>query len=103
MSIRIEIERSSNAAATKKIDNANSTVSPHLQWRLCIIVLITSDVVTTFAAFWLAYYFRFEWFARPFDPNAFVALVNYRFLLYTVPFLWLAIFAINGLYIKDNL
>jgi exopolysaccharide biosynthesis polyprenyl glycosylphosphotransferase len=103
MSIRTQIERSSNAGASKRINDANSIISPHLQWRLYILTLITSDVVTTFTAFWLAYYLRFGWFARPFDPLSFVSFENYRFLLYTVPFLWLAIFAVNGLYAKDNL
>jgi exopolysaccharide biosynthesis polyprenyl glycosylphosphotransferase len=103
MSIRTRIERSYISAASKKINDANSIISPHLQWRLYIIGLILSDVVTTFAAFWMAYYLRFEWFAQPFDPNEVVSFENYRFLLYTVPFLWLAIFAFNGLYVKDKL
>jgi len=103
MSIRTQIERSSIVAASKKINDANSIISPHLQLRLYITGLITSYVVTTFAAFWLAYYLRFEWFVQPFDPNAVVSFENYGFLLYTVPFLWLAIFAVNGLYVKDNL
>ena len=103
MSIRTQIERSSHAVASKRINDANSIISPYLQWRLYIAALITSDVVTTFAAFWLAYYLRFEWFARPFDPIAFISFENYRILLYTIPFLWLAIFAVNGLYAKDNL
>jgi len=103
MSIRTTIKSSSNAIASKKIKDANSLISPHLQWRFYITGLITSDVVATFVAFWLAYFLRFEWFARPFDPISVVSFENYRYLLYTVPFLWLAIFAVNGLYVKDNL
>jgi exopolysaccharide biosynthesis polyprenyl glycosylphosphotransferase len=103
MTIRTQIKRSSIAATSKKINDANSIISPHLQWRLYISGLIISDVVTTFAAFWLAYYLRFGWFDRSFDPNVVVSFENYRFLLYSVPFLWLAIFTINGLYVKDNL
>jgi exopolysaccharide biosynthesis polyprenyl glycosylphosphotransferase len=103
MSIRTQIELSSIAVASKRIKDANSIISPQVQWRLYITGLITSDVATTFAAFWLAYYLRFEWFVRPFDPDAVVSFENYRFLLYTVPFLWLAIFAVNGLYVKNNL
>ena len=103
MSIPTQIERSSIAAASKKINDANSIISPHLQWRLYITGLITSDLVTTFAAFWFAFFLRFEWFVQPFDPHAVVSFEKYRFLLYTMPFLWLAIFAVNGLYIKDNL
>ena len=70
MSIRTQIERSSIVAASKKINNANSIISPHLQWRLYITGLVICDIVASFAAFWLAYYLRFESFARPFDPNA---------------------------------
>ena len=103
MSIQTQIESSSIAAASKKIKDANSIISPHLQWRLYIIGLIISDLVMTFAAFWLAYYSRFEWFVQYFVPNAVVSFATYRFLLYSVPFLWLAIFAVNGLYGKDNL
>src|SRR5690349_14308034 len=103
MNIRTQIERSSIVAASKKINDANSIISPHLQWRFYITALLTSDVVTTFAAFWLAFFLRFEWFTQSFDPHVVVTYENYRFLLYTVPFLWLAIFAVNGLYSKDNL
>jgi exopolysaccharide biosynthesis polyprenyl glycosylphosphotransferase len=103
MSIHIQLESSSIAVASKKIEDANSILPPHLQWRLYITGLLVSDVVMTFTAFWLAYYFRFESFVQYFVPNSIVSFEKYRLLLYTVPFLWLAIFAINGLYVKDNL
>ena len=103
MSIQTQIELSSIAAASKKIKEANSFISPQLQWRLYIAALITSDLVVTLVAFWLAYYSRFEWFVQYFVPTAGVAFATYRFLLYAVPFLWLVIFAINGLYMKGNL
>ncbi|HAV79079.1 MAG TPA: sugar transferase [Anaerolineae bacterium] len=57
----------------------------------------------TFFAFSVAYYFRFVLFVRFFDQDATVSFATYQFLLITMPFLWLVIFAINGLYIKDNL
>ena len=103
MSIQTHIERSSIVAASKKIKDANSFISPLLQWRLYLTGLIISDLVMTFAAFWLAYYSRFEWFVHYFVPNAVVSFETYRFLLYPVPFLWLAIFAVNGLFSKHNL
>ena len=103
MSIQTQIEHSSIASASKKINDANSIISPHLQWRLYITGLITSDVVTTFAAFWLAYYFRFEWFVQYFDSRVIVSFEQYRFLLYTTPLLWLVIFVANGLYVKEIL
>ena len=103
MTIQTQIESSSIAAASRRIKDANSIISPHLQWRLYITGLIISDLAITFAAFWLAYYSRFEWFVQYFVPNAVVSIEAYQLLLYKVPFLWLVIFAINGLYIKGNL
>jgi exopolysaccharide biosynthesis polyprenyl glycosylphosphotransferase len=103
MSIQTRIESSSIASASQKIKDANSIISPTLQWRLYITGLIISDLVMTFAAFWFAYYSRFEWFVQYFVPNAVVSFQTYRLLLYTVPFLWLVIFAVNGLFSKDNL
>jgi hypothetical protein len=74
-----------------------------LQWRLYITGLITSDGVMTFAAFWVAYYLPFEWFVQSFYANVVVFFENYRFLLYTVSFLWLAIFPVSELNFKENL
>ena len=101
MSIQTHIE--SPSVASKKIKNANSIISPASQWRLYITGLVMSDMVMTFLAFWLAFYLRFDLFVQDFDPHAAVSFEKYRFFLYTVPFLWLAIFAVNGLYVKDNL
>jgi exopolysaccharide biosynthesis polyprenyl glycosylphosphotransferase len=103
MSIRTQIERSSIAAASEKIKDANSVISPNLQWRLYITGLILSDAAMTFLAFWLAYCLRFEWFVQYFNSPAMVSFENYRFLLYTTPLLWLVIFVGNGLYVKENL
>ena len=103
MSIQTQIESSSIAAASKKIKEANLIIPRHVQWRFYITGLITSDLMMTFAAFWLAYYSRFDWFVQFFVPNAVVSFETYRFLLYSMPFLWLVIFAVNGLYAKDNL
>lgn len=103
MSIRSELEKNPLVSVSKKIKKANLSISRNMQWILYIAALILSDAIMTFVAFWLAYFFRFDLFAQYFDSNAFVSFTTYRFLLYTVPFLWLVIFAVNGLYIKDNL
>lgn len=103
MSIRTEIEKFPLVAVSKKIKKANSLIPRNLQWALYIGGLVLSDALMTVIAFWLAYYFRFKLFIKYFDPNATVSFETYRFLLYSMPFLWLAIFAVNGLYIKDNL
>src|SRR5687768_11922898 len=103
MSIRTQIERSSIVGNSKKIKDANSIMPPKLQWQLYISGLIVSDAVMTFLAFWLAYYLRFEWFVQYFHSSAIVSFEQYRFLLYTMPLLWLVIFVANGLYVKEIL
>jgi exopolysaccharide biosynthesis polyprenyl glycosylphosphotransferase len=103
MSIRTQITGSPIVADSKKIKDANSLISPNLQWRLYIAGLILSDAVMTFVAFWLAYFLRFEWFVKYFNSPAIVSFEQYRFLLYTMPLLWLVIFVVNGLYVKEIL
>jgi len=90
-------------AVSKKIKKANSLIPRNMQWALYVVALILSDAMMTFFAFWVAYYFRFVAFEWLFDQTATVSFSTYRFLLYSMPFLWLVIFAINGLYAKDNL
>jgi exopolysaccharide biosynthesis polyprenyl glycosylphosphotransferase len=103
MNIRTQISRSPIVADSNKIKDANSIISPALQWRLYIASLILSDAAMTSLAFLLAYYLRFEWFVQYFASPAFVSFEHYEFLLYTMPILWLVIFAANGLYVKKNL
>ena len=103
MNIQTEMENLPLITVSKKVKTANSIIPPNIQWVLYITGLIMSDAAMTFLAFWLAYYVRFEWFVQYFDPNAFISFERYRFLIYSMPLLWLAIFAANGLYTKDNL
>ena len=103
MNIQSKLDNLPIIAVSKKVKTANSIIPPNLQWFLYVISLIVSDAVMTFLAFWLAYYFRFEWFVQYFDPNAFMSIEKYRLLIYSMPLIWLAIFAANGLYTKDNL
>lgn len=103
MSIRSDFEKFPLIAVSKKIKKANSMISRSQQWVLFVAALIISDAVMTFVAFRLAYSFRFEFFVQYFDQNATYSFEAYRFLLYSVPFLWLVIFSLNGLYAKDNL
>jgi len=103
MSIRSELEKFPLIAVSKKIKKANSIIPKNMQWGFYIASLIVSDAMMTFFAFWVAYYFRFVAFEKYFDQAATVSFATYRFLLFSMPFLWLLIFAINGLYVKDNL
>ena len=103
MNIQTEIEKFPLIAVSKKIKTANSFISRNAQWALYIASLTISDAAMTFSAFLVAYYFRFELFVEHFDPNAAVSFENYQLLIYALPVLWLVIFAVNGLYSKDNL
>lgn len=103
MSIQTQIESSSVAVASDKVKDANSVISPPLQWRLYITALIASDACMTFLALQLAYSFRFHLFVQYFSSDEVFAYENYRFLIYSMPLLWLVIFAANGLYVKEYL
>ena len=103
MSIRSDIEKFPLIAVSKKIKKANAILSRSQQWTLFVAALILSDSLMTFLAFRLAYSFRFEIFIKYFDQSATYSFEQYKFLLYSVPFLWLVIFGLNGLYAKDNL
>ncbi len=103
MNIRTEIENLPQVAISKKVRNANSAIPRNIQWLLYIISLIISDAAMTFFALWVAFYSRFEWFEQYFDPDAYVSFESYRILIYSIPFLWLLIFAAHGLYTKDFL
>lgn len=103
MNIRTEMGNFPLVVVAKKIKKANAIIPRNLQWSLYIAVLLLSDTVMILLSFWLAYYFRVELFVQYFDANALVSPGTYKFLLYPMPFLWLVIFAINGLYVKDSL
>jgi exopolysaccharide biosynthesis polyprenyl glycosylphosphotransferase len=103
MSIRTQNTTPSIVGGSQKIKDINSIIPPNVQWGLYIAVLILSDALMTLLAFWIAYYVRFEWFVQYFVSSEVISFAQYRFLLYTMPLLWLVIFAANGLYVKDNL
>jgi exopolysaccharide biosynthesis polyprenyl glycosylphosphotransferase len=103
MSIRSELEKFPLVAVSKKIKNANSLISRNAQWTMYVAILILSDALMTFFAFWVAYYFRFVAFVQFFDQDAVVSFTTYRLLLFSMPLLWLVVFAVNGLYARDTL
>lgn len=103
MNIRTEAEGIPIITVSKKIRDANSIISREQQWLLYVTVLIVFDAVMTLLSFWLAYYFRFDLFVQYFVPTTSISFEKYRLLFYSMPFVWLAIFTINGLYSRDNL
>jgi len=102
MNIRTKSESFPLVVASKKIKKANAITPRNLQWILYVVALVLSDAVMTFLAFWTAYYFRFELLTTYFDTGG-ISIEVYGFLLYSMPIVWLVIFAANGLYSKDNL
>jgi exopolysaccharide biosynthesis polyprenyl glycosylphosphotransferase len=103
MTIRTEIENFPLVVVSKRIKNANAIIPRNLQWVFYVTALIIFDAAMTFLAFWMAHYFRFELFVQYFASDTLISFETYRFLLYSIPFLWLVIFAVNGLYAKDHL
>jgi exopolysaccharide biosynthesis polyprenyl glycosylphosphotransferase len=103
MGIRLKIETPPLIEVSKKINKANRLISRSRQWFLYIMALLLSDGLMTSLAFSLAYYFRFVLFNQYFDQNATISHTIYQILLNVIPFLWLVIFALNGLYANDNL
>lgn len=103
MSIRSELEKFPLVSVSKKIKMANSLIPRNTQWMLYVAALVLSDALMTFSAFWVAYYFRFTAFEQYFDRTSTVSFDTYRFLLYSMPLLWLVIFGVSGLYARDNL
>jgi len=103
MSVRTDLESFPFIAVGKKIRKANSVLSRANQWFVYVCILILSDAIMTSLAFGLAYYIRFNALVDLFASDTYVSFTTYRILLLSMPFLWLMIFAANGLYAKDNL
>lgn len=103
MNVRTQITDSSIAGDAEKITDPKLHIPLDLQWQLYIASLVVSDAVMTFFAYWLAYDVRFEWFVQYFDSPAVISFEQYRLLLYTMPLVWLVIFLVNGLYMKESL
>ena len=103
MDVRTQVKDFSIAEASERFRQASSFISSRWQWRFYVIALVIFDVTMSLAAFRLAYYLRFELLVQYFDPTAVLSFERYRPLLYSMPLLWLAIFAANGLYLRGNL
>ncbi|MGZ9164276.1 MAG: hypothetical protein ACXW4U_03780, partial [Anaerolineales bacterium] len=94
MNIRTRIESFPLVVVSKKIKKANALIPRHRQWAFYVMALILSDAVMTFCAFWTAYYLRFDLLANYFDPGG-ISVDIFGFLLYSMPVVWLVIFAAN--------
>jgi exopolysaccharide biosynthesis polyprenyl glycosylphosphotransferase len=93
----------SNEAIRPNHKSLRGILTRRLIWSGYVISLLFSDALMTLFAFRLAYYFRFELNLTIFRLEAPAALPFYSSLSYVLLIAWLAIFAVVGLYRKENL
>jgi len=92
-----------NEAIRPRHKSLRGVLTRRLIWSGYISSLIVSDALMTLLAFRLAYFFRFELNLTFFRLEAPAALPFYSSLSYILLIAWLAIFALAGLYKKENL
>jgi exopolysaccharide biosynthesis polyprenyl glycosylphosphotransferase len=78
-------------------------ISNALQWRVFISVLTATDLTIIFAAFTLAYWLRFELALPIFDLEITPPKLLYSVLNSILTIAWVFLFALNGLYNRNNL
>jgi exopolysaccharide biosynthesis polyprenyl glycosylphosphotransferase len=103
ISMRTKAEPISIISLGKKIVRVNSVLPRKMQWLIYRSALVVSDIFMTGLAFRLAYFFRFEASFSFFVQDAVVSVTYYQTLVALASFLWLLIFALNGLYNTQNL
>jgi len=103
ITMRTNVEPMNIITLGKKIGKVNALVPRRMQWFLYKVALVLSDILMTGVAFRLAYFFRFEVSIGVFDESAVVSIEYYQTLVIFASFLWLLIFASNGLYNSQNL
>ena len=92
-----------NTPLSVKIYRASSSFLGRWQWRLFTFTLIISDVLMTAAAFRVAYWVRFELKLPLFYLETAPPIEHYQNLMFILVPVWLAIFAILGLYDRKKL
>jgi exopolysaccharide biosynthesis polyprenyl glycosylphosphotransferase len=73
------------------------------QWRIYISSLLLNDLVLIGLAFRLSYFIRFEVGLTVFQEEGLQSLSFYRTLVFILIPIWLAVFAVMGLYNRQNL
>ena len=99
-SIQAHITASLN---TKRIHRANKILPQSVQWTLLKISLIGSDALLTLAAFYIAYWVRFNLPFPLFELDVVPSVNYYQAVFYLMIPFWSVIFALNGLYNRRNL
>ncbi len=93
----------SNDAIRPNHKSLRGALTRRLAWSGYVISLLITDALMTLLAFRLAYYFRFELNLTFFRLEAPAVFPFYTSLSYVLLIAWLAIFALVGLYKKENL
>jgi exopolysaccharide biosynthesis polyprenyl glycosylphosphotransferase len=86
-----------------KLSRTKSILSRQAQWRIFLFSLLLSDMVLAALSFWLAYWIRFEQSVSFFSDDAALSVSHYRLLTLLLFPTWIGLFAILGLYQRNNL
>ncbi len=79
------------------------SISRRMQWRLFIVSLFVVDILSIAFAFRVAYFFRFELTLHIFHLYVTPSRSFYESLILVLIPLWIGIYAVLGLYNRDNL
>jgi exopolysaccharide biosynthesis polyprenyl glycosylphosphotransferase len=90
-------------ALTSRVYQASRSIPRHTQWRLFTAALIASDAIMASIAFRVAYIIRFDLSIPIFKQDAMPSLSDYQNLVMILIPIWLGIFAMAGLYLRQNL
>lgn len=99
--------RSAEVTGKLPFEAGRSSVSPAIsrrhQWRLFLLALIGSDIITVGLAFWLAYTIRFNLSLPVFQLRVDPSFLFYQGLSLVLILFWMTIFILHGLYQRRNL
>ena len=97
------IEKNVDALLLSQVARRSRKVSRQVQWGLFRAILLITDTAMVSMAFWLAYWIRFDFAQELFKEDAIRSTTYYQFLTIIFATVWLALFAMHGLYQTQNL
>ncbi len=98
-----EFEMLPDASLKSKVRESGGNIVKRYQWQLLVLLLMLNDVVMIALAFQLAFSIRFELAIPLFHLEVVPSTVFYQSLVRFLLPVWLLIFAIKGLYSRQNL
>jgi exopolysaccharide biosynthesis polyprenyl glycosylphosphotransferase len=100
---RVDNQPPINRLGIPSRETSQTLINAKSDWRLYRLALVVSDLFLTFAAFIIAYWVRFIIALPLFAGDTFLSKDFYNHVMLTVIPIWLAIFALTGLYSKSKL